>query len=277
MHRDPEELVMTPVPRRALIVSADIGQGHNSAGRALEEAIACVWPGCQVRWLDALQALDITYVMHACSLEAAVKTEPGMRVPVGALPVRDAFAPADQAAARGRLGLGARRFVAALCTGSLAFGRLDRAVTAVLAAGPDVQAVVICGRNEGLGRELAARGEPPDRLRVLGWTDDMPGWMTASDVVIGNAGGATGLEAMACGRPVVMFDPIAGHGRANAEHMVSAGLAVLALSPAELTATIRRLAKDPAARTRQVVAGLAGAAGRRREDDLAELAAQAGR
>jgi hypothetical protein len=27
-------------PRRALIVSADIGEGHNSAGRALEEAIA---------------------------------------------------------------------------------------------------------------------------------------------------------------------------------------------------------------------------------------------
>ena len=48
---------MTPVPRRALIVSADIGQGHNSAGRALEEAIARVWPWCQVRWLDALQAM----------------------------------------------------------------------------------------------------------------------------------------------------------------------------------------------------------------------------
>jgi hypothetical protein len=48
---------MTPVPRRALVVSADIGQGHNSAGRALEEAIARVWPRCQVRWLDALQAM----------------------------------------------------------------------------------------------------------------------------------------------------------------------------------------------------------------------------
>ena len=193
--------------------------------------------------------------MHAFSLEVAVKAEPGMRVAVGALPVRDAFAPAEQAAARERLGLGASRFVAALCTGSLAFGRLDRAVTAV----------------------LAARGEPPDRLRVLGWTDDMPGWITASDIVIGNAGGATGLEAMACGRPVIMFDPIAGHGRANAELMASAGLALLALSPAELTTTIRRLAKDPAARTGQAVVGLADAAGRRREDDLAELAAQAGR
>ena len=43
---------LTPVPRRALMVSADIGEGHNSAGRALEEAIARAWPGCQVRWLD---------------------------------------------------------------------------------------------------------------------------------------------------------------------------------------------------------------------------------
>lgn len=147
----------------------------------------------------------------------------------------------------------------------------------MLAAGPDVQAVVFCGRNESLRRELAARGEPPDRLRALGWTDDMPGWMTASDVVIGNAGGATGLETMACGRPVVMFDPIAGHGRANAELMVSAGIALLAHSRTELTEAIRRLARDPAARTGQAVAGLAGATGRRREDDLAELAAQAGR
>jgi Monogalactosyldiacylglycerol (MGDG) synthase len=45
------------VPRRAMIVSADIGEGHNSAGRALEEAMARVWPGCEVRWLDALAAL----------------------------------------------------------------------------------------------------------------------------------------------------------------------------------------------------------------------------
>ena len=38
-------------------MSADIGEGHNSAGRALEEAVARVWPGCQVGWLDALAAL----------------------------------------------------------------------------------------------------------------------------------------------------------------------------------------------------------------------------
>ncbi|HJY57601.1 MAG TPA: glycosyltransferase, partial [Streptosporangiaceae bacterium] len=163
------------------------------------------------------------------------------------------------------------------CAGSLGLGRVGQAVTAVLAAGPQVQAVAVCGRNEELREELAGRGAPPWRLSVLGWTDDMPGWMIAADVVVGNAGGATGLEALACGRPLVMFDPIAGHGRANAQLMASAGVAVLAQSSAELTDAIRRLIADPTVCGGQAVAALAAAAGRRREDDLAGLAAMAGR
>ena len=87
-----------------------------------------------------------------------------------------------------------------------------------------------------------ARGEPDSRLRIIGWTDDMPGWMTASDVVVTNGGGATALEAVVSGHPVVMFDPIGGHGRANAALMTSAGLAWLAGSPAALTGAIRGLA-----------------------------------
>ncbi|HET9972458.1 MAG TPA: glycosyltransferase [Streptosporangiaceae bacterium] len=373
----------SPLPRRALIVSADIGAGHNAAGRALEEAMARAWPGCQVSWLDALTAigpgfgplarafyvsqvrhtprmyefffsamgrhrwylesvrrglgawfgrrmgpriraldpdvivstyplgsaglswlrrhgelavpagawvpafyphpswlyrdLDITFVMHPAAAAAAARSEPGLRVAVGALPVRDAFAPGDRALARAALGLEAGRFTVALCPGSLGFGRVGRAVSAVLAAGRDVQVVVACGKNEKLREELAGRRADRGRLRVLGWTGDMPGLMAAADVVVGNAGGATGLEALASGRPVIMFDPIAGHGRANAELMAASGLALLAWSPAELTRTVRRLARDPG-----TAAGLASltqaqdrAAGRRREEDLADLAAMA--
>ena len=160
----------------------------------------------------------------------------------------------------------------ALCPGSLGFGRVDQAVTALLAAGPQMQVIAICGRNEALLEQLKARGEP-GRLRVVGWTDDMPGWMTASHVVVTNGGGATALEAVASGRPVIMFDPIAGHGRANAALMASAGLAWLAGSPAALTGTVRGLARDPAACAQQADAALAGAGGRDLEDDLARLAA----
>jgi UDP-N-acetylglucosamine:LPS N-acetylglucosamine transferase len=124
-----------------------------------------------------------------------------------------------------------------------------------------------------LREQLSRLGEPSSRLRVLGWTDDMPGWMTAADVVVSNAGGATGLEAVASGRPVVMFDPIAGHGRANAAVMAEAGLAILTSSAADLTAVIRRLAGEPDLRARHADLALARATERCREDDLAELAA----
>jgi UDP-N-acetylglucosamine:LPS N-acetylglucosamine transferase len=366
-----------------LIVSADIGEGHNSAGRALEEAMTRAWPGAEVCWLDALAVmgpgfarlakrfyvsqvqhlpwmyefffsamwrhrwyleatrrgtgawfgrrlaprirafgpdmivstyplgsaglswlrrrgqidvpvgawvpafcphpswlypdLDITFVMHPRAAKVAAQAEPGLRVAVGALPVRDAFAPGDQAAARARLGIDVNRFTVVLCTGSLAFGRVDRAVTALLAAREDIQVIAICGKNERLRWELAGYGEPARRLRVLGWTDDMPGWMTAADIVVGNAGGATGLEAAASGRPVIMFEPIAGHGRANARLMADAGLALLAWSPAELTSVIRRLADDPGAVAKLAGEVTARAAGRRREQDLADLAAMAAR
>lgn len=366
-------------PRRSLIVSADIGEGHNSAGRALQEAMVRVWPGCQVSWLDALAAmgppfaaaarafyvsqvqhlpwmyefffsamwrhrwylnsarrglgaafgrrmapriralrpdvivstyplasaglswlrrrgelpmpagawvpapcphpswlyrnLDITYVIHPSAVTVADRAEPGMPVVAGALPVRDAFAPAGPAEARARLGLPADRFVAAVCTGSMALGRVDRAVTAVLAGGSHVQAVVICGHNAALRERLIARGEPRSRLHVAGWTDDMPSWMTAADVVVTNGGGGSALEAVRSCRPVVMFEPLAGHGRANAGLMASAGLAQVAPSPGDLTAIIRQLAGDPALGISRAEQALATMGSRRREDDLADLVA----
>lgn len=383
------------VPRRALIVSATIGEGHNSAGRALQESIERSWPGCQVSWLDTLSVmgtgvgpagrafysgqisslpwmydfffaasgsrqlpllaptrhligawagrmlaprireldpdiivstyplgsaglswlrehrqldipvgawvpaffphpywlyrnLDITYVMHPQALQVAARGEPGIRVAVGALPVRRVFAPGDQAAARARLGLREDRFVVTVSTGSLAFGGVDAAVTALLGAGPQVQVVVICGRNQRLAAQLAARGEPPCRLHVAGWTDDMPSWLTAADVVVANAGGATGLEALACGKPLIMFRPIAGHGKANAALMASAGLAAVVWSADGLTAAVSALAADPGAWPElapavvpaagaSLAGAVAAAAGRRSLDqDLADLAAMGG-
>ncbi len=219
--------------------------------------------------------LDITFVMHPAAAMAAARTEPGLRVAVGALPVRDAFVPADRAVARKGLGLDAGRFTVALCPGSLGFGGMGRAAQALLDAGEDVQVLMLCGKNERLRRELAGRGRHSGRLRVLGWTEDMPGLMAASDVVVGNAGGATGLEALASGRPVIMFEPIAGHGRANAELMADSGLALLAWSPAELSRTVRRLASNPRAAAALCDLALARATSRRREEDLAELMAMA--
>ena len=46
-------------PRRVLVVSADIGGGHDATGRALEAAVRARWPEAEIGWVDTLA------VMHA--------------------------------------------------------------------------------------------------------------------------------------------------------------------------------------------------------------------
>ena len=107
-----------------------------------------------------------------------------------------------------------------------------RAATAVRGA----RAIVVTGYNtrlqEALLRDPMLRG-----AAILGFTKRMPELMTASDVLIQNAGGLTCLEAFAAGLPVVMFDPLPGHGEDNTRHMTGAGLVTTAAS----TEGLRRL------------------------------------
>ncbi|MFR9775692.1 wax ester/triacylglycerol synthase domain-containing protein [Micromonospora sp. MS34] len=46
-----------PVARRVLIISADIGGGHDATGRALEERTRTLWPGSPVGWVDTLDVM----------------------------------------------------------------------------------------------------------------------------------------------------------------------------------------------------------------------------
>jgi UDP-N-acetylglucosamine:LPS N-acetylglucosamine transferase len=100
----------------------------------------------------------------------------------------------------------------------------------------------------------------------------MPTMMAAADIVVTNGGGGTALEAIASARPVIIADPVPGHGRDNASLMATAGLALLAPTLASLTRTIGRLAQDPGTAAALAETASARATLRRREDDLTELA-----
>jgi UDP-N-acetylglucosamine:LPS N-acetylglucosamine transferase len=190
-------------------------------------------------------AIDLNLVMHAVAVAPALRCVPGAAVEVSAPPVRAAFRPGDRNTARQRLGLPLDAFVALVSCGSLGFGDVEAATADLLAAHPDVLPVVICGRNEQLHEKLRQLAAHHPRLRVVGWTDQMPEFTIASDVVVTNAGGATGLEALACGRAVLMHRPIAAHGRANAGLMAEAGLAVVCERDGELAHAVRALIVDP--------------------------------
>lgn len=189
--------------------------------------------------------LDVNFVVHEAAVASAHAADPGAVVAVCAPPVLPKFARGDRDGSRRALGLRLDAFVAVVSCGAYAFGDVAGTVTALVEASPTVQVVALCGKSAQTRARLESLGLPGDRLVALGWTDRMPDYLRAADAVVSNAGGATALEAISCGTPVVLTRPIAAHGRANADLMVVAGLASLCQSDAELTSYVRAALADP--------------------------------
>lgn len=142
----------------------------------------------------------------------------------------------DRAAARAQLGLPQHAFIALVVGGAWGIGAIEETAADVAATG--VYTVIVCGRNEWLARRLERRFAAESSVRVLGWTDDLARYMAAVDCLVQNAGGLTTLEAVAARLPIVLYRPIAGHGRMNATAMERASAAVWARSPTELHALL---------------------------------------
>jgi UDP-N-acetylglucosamine:LPS N-acetylglucosamine transferase len=126
----------------------------------------------------------------------------------------------------------------------LGFGAIGDTVDELLAGHPLWHVVVVSGRNERQRDGLATRFAGQHRVQALGWVENMAELMTAADLVVTNAGGATVLEALMCGRAVVLHNPIAGHGRANAALLAEAGLVRVCARPGELADLAGDLARD---------------------------------
>ncbi len=183
-------------------------------------------------------------LIDSAAIPAAKCAEPRGRYRVSALPVTSRFGPVDRAAARATLGLRPDAVVVLVSCGSYAFGDVIALVRSVAEASEHIQVVAACGRNADIRDRLGDLGFGPDRVLAMGWTDQMPTVTAAADLVIGNAGGATALEATASAVPLVLAEPIAAHGAANADLMSVAGVAELCNDRAALTAYLRSVVRE---------------------------------
>lgn len=142
--------------------------------------------------------------------------------------------PPEPTAARARLGLPGDRPIALVNAGSWAAGNLASTVD-TLRRSPDLHVVVLCGRDAALLR----RWSGSDRVRAVPWTREIVAYLSAADVIVDNAGGLTCWESLALRKPVVIFDPLPGHGRLNAAALQRAGLALWVRERAGLAAAVR--------------------------------------
>jgi UDP-N-acetylglucosamine:LPS N-acetylglucosamine transferase len=181
--------------------------------------------------------VDLHLCVHAQSAEAAAaRSGRSASAPGPMVPERFHADLPDRCTARGSLGFADDERLVLVVAGAWGIGDVGKTFDAVLAAG--FTPVVVCGNNEQLRRKLQTRGGG----HVLGWTDEMPTLMAAADVLVQNAGGLTCMEAFAAGLPVVSFEPIAGHGKDNAQQMAEAGVAAFATSTEELSPVLERAA-----------------------------------
>jgi UDP-N-acetylglucosamine:LPS N-acetylglucosamine transferase len=109
--------------------------------------------------------------------------------------------------------------------------------------GADV--VVLCGRNDALRALVEERhgGEP--RVRVLGFTDDLPQVLVDGDCLVHSSAGLTVLEAIMCGCRPISYGWGVAHIRLNNRAYRRFGLADVAGSKAELRTAIERALAAP--------------------------------
>ncbi|MGH7921798.1 MAG: hypothetical protein ACREQM_17920, partial [Candidatus Dormibacteraceae bacterium] len=158
--------------------------------------------------------------------------------------------------------------------GAPGVGHVVAAAGAPIDTGLTSIALVARVRNDGRREKLQRTGHDRDRLRRLGWTDDVRGLSAASDVVIIDARGVTAMDALTSGRAVLVHRAITGHGRAKAELMVVAGLGEICEEEPELAAAMRRLGEDPGRLPRRGRAAPAEARGHQLARSLRTLVEQ---
>jgi processive 1,2-diacylglycerol beta-glucosyltransferase len=158
-----------------------------------------------------------------------------------------------------RLGLDPDRTTLLVSPGGFGVGPVESLIQAVQEIRHPIQIVVICGRNRRIESRL--RDLPEDRhpMNVIGFTKEMDSWMTASDLLVGKAGGLTSSEALACGLGLVIVNPIPGQEERNSDHFLEEGVGIRCNNLPALAYKIDMLLSDQErfSRMRQAVNRLA--------------------
>lgn len=167
----------------------------------------------------------------------------GGLVKVSGIPIDPAFAtPPDLPTLRRKHRVAEGRPLLLVLCGGFGVGPVEELMQRLWASVRDAEIVVVTGRNEELRArltELARRA--PVATRVLGFTSEILEWMALASLLVTKPGGLTTSEALACGLPMVIVNPIPGQETHNATMLFEEGAAVSGENPYTIGARVARL------------------------------------
>ena len=204
--------------------------------------------------------LDGYFLPHAdVRADCIAAGMPAEKLIVSGMPVAAKFAaPMPQSAARACLGLPQNSRIYLIMTGGIGCGDAVTLCEAIRRV-PDEDALicVLPGRNEELRTALeekyAGRG-----VLAVPFTDQVPAYMHAADVLLSKAGGISSAEAAVLGVPLVHTMAIPGVETQNAAFFAAHGMSFFAQNPDEAARFADRLIFDVKAREQMLAAQNAG-------------------
>jgi processive 1,2-diacylglycerol beta-glucosyltransferase len=173
-------------------------------------------------------------------------------ITVSGIPIDPVFCePKTREMLRTKQGLRNDKPMLLVSAGALGVSSAERIVEVLSGLTTSVQIVVICGKNEKMRQsvldQLNQHPVPVAHLdfKVLGYTTEMDEWMKSADLYIGKPGGLTTAEAMSCGLPMVIYQPIPGQEERNSDFLLENGAAVKCNQLATMAYKVDLLLKDP--------------------------------
>jgi len=214
----PADVLVSVHPLLVGLVLDELGEGHSSFVTVVSDlASAHAW------WFDRRAALTLvpTCALRARALAFGLVPE---RVRICGLPVAGAFCRGsfDKAAARRKLGWKSGQFTALLLGGSEGMPPLEVIARTLSAHAIQMQLAIVCGRNARLRAQLDSL-HWPFPTHMYGFVENMAEMMIAADVVVTKAGPSTVMEALNCGRPLLLSGAIPGQEEGNVRMVVEGG------------------------------------------------------
>ncbi len=145
------------------------------------------------------------------------------RVFLMGIPVDPAYASLPgKIEARRLLGVPAEEDKLALVMGGgIGMDSMEAVVSSLAEGGFAVEA--LCGNNEKIRKRLLERYNNYKRVRVLGFSGEMPLRFVSADIIFMKPGGLSSSEALCAGTPIVITDPIPGQEQRNSDYLLERG------------------------------------------------------
>jgi len=147
--------------------------------------------------------------------------------------------------ARMRLNLDSKSKYILITGGSMGVGKMKETIKFLIdgfSSRQDIGLIIVCGSNKELYDKLIAK--QPKNTVVVGYTNDIAGYMRASDLFITKPGGLSSTEAAVCGIPILHTAAIPGCELYNAEYFSKHGMSIVCHKPSEIPTLAMELLSD---------------------------------